>query len=79
MDKGDSKKMEKVLVEMYKLTKAEAAALPNGTPFIVFNPEFRYRRVEISNQRSIAKSQYADYRLEYYVFDKPQAFAPTSD
>ena len=68
--------MEKVSVEMFKLTKAKAAALPNGTPFIVFNPEFRYRQVEISNPRSIAKSQYADYRLEYYVFDKPQAFAP---
>ena len=50
--------MEKVLVKMFKLTKAEAAALPNGTPFIVFNPEFRYRQVEISNPRSIAKSQY---------------------
>ncbi len=67
--------MEKVLVEMFKLTKAEAAALPNGTPFIVFNPEFKYRRVETSNQKSIARSQNARRYLEYYVFDKPQAFA----
>ena len=68
--------MEKVLVKMFNLTKAEAAALPNGTPFIVFNPEFKYRRVETSNQKSIARSQNARRDLEYYVFDKPQAFAP---
>ena len=68
--------MEKVLVKMFKLTKAEAAALPNGTPFIVFNPEFKYRRVETSNLKSIARSQNARSDLEYYVFDEPQAFAP---
>lgn len=33
----------------------------------------------VAKMKEEAEPMDADHRLEYYVFDKPQAFAPTSD
>ena len=65
--------MKEINVSLWEMTKEEAAALPDGEQYLVYNPAFKYYSVEtassVKNKQDIAKSKHALPELVYISFD----------
>ncbi|GEM_PF-2966325 len=65
--------MKEIQVSLWEMTKEEAAALPDGEQYLVYNPVFNYYRVETAqsgkNKQDIAKIKTALPKLIYLSFD----------
>lgn len=64
--------MKEVQVSLWEMTKEEAAALPDGTQYLIYNPIFDYYKVEKSGRQSIARCKTALPSLKYFSFDGPK-------
>ena len=63
--------MKEVNVILFELTKEEAAALPDGTQVLIYNPIMDTYRLERMCRSSLARSRYAAKYVKYFVFNKP--------
>lgn len=65
--------MKEIQVSLWEMTKEEAAALPDGEQYLVYNPFFKYYKVETANsgrnKQDIAKIKSALPSLVYISFD----------
>ena len=57
--------MQKIFVTLWEMTKEEAAAMPEGSQFLVYNRIMDYYRIETGGKNNIAKSPYAAEHLVY--------------
>jgi len=60
--------MQKTLIPMWEMTKEEAAAMPEGAQFLVYNKIMDYYRIETGGKNNIAKSPDAAAHLAYISF-----------
>ena len=63
--------MKEVIVILFELTKEEAAALPDGTQVLIYNPIMDSYRLERMSRSSLARSRHAAQYIKYFVFSKP--------
>lgn len=57
--------MQKIFVTLWEMTKEEAAAMPEGSQFLVYNKIMDYYRIETGGKNNIAKSPDAADHLVY--------------
>lgn len=61
--------MKEIQISLWEMTKEEAACVPRGNQYLIYNPILRYYRVETSGRHDIAKSNSAISSLKYFSFD----------
>lgn len=57
--------MKEIQVSLWEMTKEEAAAMPEGSQFLVYNKIMDCYRIETGGKNNIAKSPYAANHLVY--------------
>ena len=61
--------MKEIQVSLWEMTKDEAASLPDGEQYLIYNPTFDYYKVETAGQNCLARNKNALPKLIYLSFD----------